>query len=125
MATTTVTDVCTHEPGSTRTTQTVDVAAKHLPGVAEIFRALADEARVRIAYALSQAELCVCDLAELCGMSAPAVSHHLRTLRQLRLVKTRREGRYTYYSLDDQHVVSLIAMAVEHVQEEERPHVDE
>lgn len=122
MTKTFATEVCAHSPGSTLVQQIAALAPGQLSSVAEIFRALADETRVRIVYALSQSELCVCDLAELCGMSAPAVSHHLRTLRQTRLVKTRREGRYTYYTLADQHVASLIATTVEHVREEGNEH---
>ncbi|MCL5951610.1 MAG: metalloregulator ArsR/SmtB family transcription factor [Chloroflexi bacterium] len=83
--------------------------------VAEIFAALAVPTRARIVFALSQAELCVCDLAELADMSMSAVSHQLRLLRQLGLVKYRKEGRLAYYSLDDEHASGVLAQVLEHV----------
>lgn len=87
-------------------------------GVSEIFKVLGDETRTRIVYLLSLRELCVCDIAEVMEMSLPAVSHHLRLLKALRLVKHRRDGKQVYYSLDDHHIVALIRMAQEHFQEE-------
>ena len=89
-----------------------DVAA-----LAETFRALGDPTRVRILDALGAAELCVCDLATLLGHSESAVSHQLRVLRGMRLVRARREGRMVFYALDDQHVVSLFRQALDHVGE--------
>lgn len=83
-------------------------------GLSELFKALSDETRVRVLYLLSQRELCVCDMAYLLEMTMPAVSHHLRFLRTLRLVKSRKEGKLVFYSLDDNHVVSLIDVAREH-----------
>lgn len=83
-------------------------------GLSELFRALADETRTRILYLLSEQELCVCDLAYLLEMSLPAVSHHLRLLKIMRLVRARREGKQVFYSLDDEHVMSLIVIAQEH-----------
>jgi len=67
--------------------------------------------------ALDREELCVCDIATLVGMSRPAVSHHLRILRHLRLVKYRRDGKIAYYSLDDSHISKLIRAAQGHVRE--------
>ncbi len=67
--------------------------------------------------ALSLSELCVCDLATLIGLSESAVSHQLRLLRNLRLVKARREGRMVFYSLDDRHIITLFRQALRHVQE--------
>jgi len=87
-------------------------------GLSEIFKVLGDETRTRILYLLSLKELCVCDIAEIMEMSLPAVSHHLRLLKALRLVKYRRDGKQVYYSLDDHHIVALIRMAQEHFQEE-------
>lgn len=83
-------------------------------GLSELFKALSDETRVRVLYLLSQRELCVCDIAYLLEMTMPAVSHHLRFLRTLRLVKSRKDGKLVFYSLDDNHVVSLIGVAREH-----------
>lgn len=87
-------------------------------GLSEIFRALGDETRTRILYLLSLQELCVCDIAEIMEMSLPAVSHHLRLLKMMRLVKYRREGKNVFYSLDDDHIVGLIRQAQEHYEEE-------
>src|SRR5262252_9658853 len=85
--------------------------------LAETFRVLGDVTRVRILDALSRAELCVCDLAALLGLSESAVSHQLRVLRGMRLVRPRRDGRLVYYALDDQHIVGLFAQGLEHVEE--------
>ena len=85
--------------------------------LAEIFRALGDPTRVRILGALSHGELCVCDLAALVRMSESAVSHQLRVLRNLRLVKPRREGRMVFYALDDRHIITLFRQGLRHVQE--------
>ena len=87
-------------------------------GISELFKALSDETRTRILYLLSGRELCVCDLADILEMSLPAVSHHLRLLRTMRLVKYRREGKQAFYSLDDDHIVRLIEVAKEHYAEE-------
>jgi DNA-binding transcriptional ArsR family regulator len=86
-------------------------------GLSEIFKVLGDETRTKILYLLSYRELCVCDLAEILAMSLPAISHHLRLLRALHLVKYRREGKMVYYALDDEHIVHLIREAQEHFAE--------
>ena len=83
-------------------------------GLSELFRVLADETRTRILYLLSRQELCVCDLAYLLEMSSPAISHHLRLLKTMRLVRTRRDGKQVFYMLDDDHVLTLIQVAQEH-----------
>jgi DNA-binding transcriptional ArsR family regulator len=85
--------------------------------LASTFRALGDHTRVRIVWALSKAELCVGDICELLEMSQPAVSHHLRTLRNLRLVKVRRAGRTLFYQLDDAHISRLLLEGMEHVED--------
>jgi DNA-binding transcriptional ArsR family regulator len=85
--------------------------------LAETFKALGDPMRVRILDALSRAELCVCDLARLVGLSESATSHQLRLLRSLRLVRTRRAGRMVFYALDDDHIRKLFAYGLEHVEE--------
>lgn len=86
-------------------------------GLSELFKVLGDETRSRIVYLLSLRELCVCDIAEIMEMSLPAVSHHLRLLKLMRLVRYRREGKNVYYSLDDDHVLGLMRLAQEHFQE--------
>ncbi len=88
--------------------------------VAETFQVLGDPSRVRIVHALSLSELCTSDLATLIGMSESAVSHQLRTLRQLHVVKSRREGKLVYYSLDDDHVRSLVDLGLTHALEARR-----
>src|SRR5207253_10377726 len=85
--------------------------------LAETFKVLGDVTRVRILDALSRAELCVGDLAELLGLSESAVSHQLRLLRGMRLVRPRRDGRLIFYSLDDHHIVGLLEHGLEHVAE--------
>jgi DNA-binding transcriptional ArsR family regulator len=85
--------------------------------LAETFQALGDPSRLRIVWALAQGELCVGDVAKLLGMSQPAVSHHLRTLRNMRLVKVRRDGRTTFYSLDDEHIERLLHEGMKHVED--------
>lgn len=86
--------------------------------IAETFRVLGDPTRIRILNALTDGELCVCDIAALVGITESAVSHQLRLLRGMRLVRPRRAGRQVFYSLDDQHIVELLRLAVTHVQEE-------
>src|ERR1043165_654255 len=84
--------------------------------LAETFKLLGDATRVRILDALSRSELCVCDIARLLGLSESAVSHQLRLLRGLRLVRPRRVGRMVFYALDDQHIVQLFEQGLIHVQ---------
>jgi len=88
-----------------------------LMALADLFDALGDSTRVRLLHALSYDELCVCDLASLIGLSQSAVSHQLRLLRMSRLVKNRKDGKMVYYSLDDEHVGSLLAEGLKHVGE--------
>jgi ArsR family transcriptional regulator len=84
--------------------------------LAEVFKALSDPSRVRIISALSQTELCVYDLSTTLGMSQSAVSHQLRSLRELHLVRYRKEGRHVYYELDDEHIRDLFQRGLEHVE---------
>ncbi|MHB0869574.1 MAG: ArsR/SmtB family transcription factor [Chloroflexota bacterium] len=92
-----------------------DEAAARL---AETFSVLGDPTRVKMISALRSVELCVCDLATLLNLSQSAVSHQLRLLRTMRLVKYRREGRIVYYSLDDEHIGNLFQQGLQHVVEE-------
>lgn len=89
------------------------LSATHL---AAIFKALADPTRLRIVSVLAQTELCVCDLAATLGMTQSAVSHQLRLMRDLRLVKGRKEGRMVYYELDDEHIRDLFERGLEHIE---------
>ena len=86
-------------------------------GLSEIFKVLGDETRTKILYLLAYQKLCVCDLAEVLEMSLPAISHHLRLLKALRLVKYQRDGKMVYYSLDDEHILNMIREAQEHFTE--------
>jgi DNA-binding transcriptional ArsR family regulator len=88
--------------------------------LAETFRVLGDPTRVRILDALAAGELCVCDIASLVGISESAVSHQLRLLRGMRLVRPRRAGRLVYYAVDDQHILELLKQALTHVEEPRR-----
>jgi DNA-binding transcriptional ArsR family regulator len=85
--------------------------------LAETFKLLGDATRVRLLDALARGELCVCELAALVGLSESAVSHQLRLLRGLRLVRPRRAGRQVFYSLDDQHIMALFQQGLRHVEE--------
>lgn len=94
-------------------------ATDTLEDLAELFKALSDSTRVRILWALSMHELCVCDLTAVMGMSQSAISHQLRLLKSAKLVRSRRDGRSVYYSLADAHVSLLFSQGLEHVMEKE------
>lgn len=94
------------------------IGADAVQGLADTFSALGDPTRVRILDALSHGELCVCDLAAVLGLSQSAVSHQLRLLRGIRLVRPRREGRVVFYALDDQHIISIFRQTLQHVEED-------
>ena len=83
--------------------------------IADIFKALSDPSRLKIVLALLNQEHCVCDIAVICNQTESAISHQLRILRALKIVRNRREGKIIYYSLDDDHVISLIHMSLNHV----------
>lgn len=85
--------------------------------LSDTFKTLGDRTRVKILHALSNEELCVCDISAVLDMSMSAVSHQLRVLRNMKLVKYRKDGKIVYYSLDDEHIVQLLQMAYEHVTE--------
>ena len=92
-------------------------SADHVEAVAATFRMLGDPTRVRILDALGSGELCVGDLARTVGISESAVSHQLRLLRTMRLVRARREGRQAYYAVDDHHILELLNQVRTHVEE--------
>lgn len=92
-------------------------SADRLQCVAETFKVLGDATRLRIVDSLSRDELCVCDLALIVGASQSTVSHSLRALRQMRLVKYRKDGKIAYYSLDDEHIAPLLQLAFVHAEE--------
>ena len=88
-----------------------------LYGLCELFRVFGDSTRIRILYVLFEAEMCVCDIAQLLGMTQSAISHQLRALKNARLVKGRREGKTVFYSLADDHVKTIIDQGLDHVAE--------
>ena len=85
--------------------------------LAELFKVFGDSTRIRILSVLFAEELCVCDLAEVLGMNQSAISHQLRILKNAKLVKNRRDGKQVFYSLADDHVSTIIAMGLEHIEE--------
>ena len=115
-----VTDTCEVDFVDERKVRRVQRAMKSVEAVsalAETFKLLGDPTRIKIAFALSREELCVCDLAHLVGASQSAVSHSLRILRQMKLVKFRKEGKIAYYKLDDDHIAHLLNDGFEHIEE--------
>lgn len=83
--------------------------------LSDFFKVFGDMTRIKILCVLFQAELCVCDLAEVVGMTQSAVSHQLRILKQMKLVKNRREGKTVFYSLADGHIQSILNQGIEHI----------
>jgi ArsR family transcriptional regulator, lead/cadmium/zinc/bismuth-responsive transcriptional repressor len=104
-----------HDAVRVRRARASMLAADALAGLSLTFKTLGDPSRIRILHALASEELCVCDLAAALDMGVSAVSHQLRLLRATRLVRIRREGRRTFYTLDDDHVRSLYAQGLEHI----------
>lgn len=101
----------------------VNEVKKHIPedeilyDLADLFKVFGDSTRVKILYALYQAEMCVCDISVLLEMSQSAISHQLRVLKQTRLVKYRREGKVVYYSLEDDHIKQIFDQGLIHIKE--------
>lgn len=85
--------------------------------LAELFKVFGDSTRIKILYALFEAELCVCDIAQLLGLTQTAVSHQLRVLKNNKLVRFRRDGKTVFYSLADDHVRRIIGQGMEHISE--------
>ena len=108
--------MCAHE-------EIVEKVQKEMPDedtlydLTELFRIFGDSTRIRILYVLFEAEMCVCDIAALLGMTQSAISHQLKILKQNRLIKSRREGKSVFYSLADDHVRAIIAQGQEHIEE--------
>ena len=90
---------------------------EELYSLADFFKVFADSTRIRILYVLLCSETCVCDIAQLLGMTQPAISHQLRILKQMNLVRTRREGKTIFYSLADDHIASILSQGMEHIRE--------
>ena len=101
----------------------VERVRKEMPGedtlydLTDLFRIFGDSTRIRILYVLFEAEMCVCDIAALLGMTQSAISHQLRALKNARLVTSRRDGKTVFYSLADDHVKTIINQGLEHILE--------
>lgn len=114
------TDVCTNKGIHLKTVHHV---SKKMPDtmaldeLANLFKLFGDRTRIAILWALSESEMCVCDLCALLEMKQPAVSHQLKNLKQARVVKSRRDGKVIYYALDDDHIRKLLNLGMEHVLE--------
>lgn len=89
---------------------------EHLYDLSELFKSLGDQTRLKILFALSRSEMCVCDIAALLEMSQSAISHQLRVLRNVRLVKYHKVGKVVYYALDDNHVNEIFKQGLDHVE---------
>ena len=104
-------------------TQTVNAVKSKMPpderlyDLAELFKVFGDTTRIKILWALGEAEMCVCDIAVLLNMTKSAVSHQLRVLKQSRLIKYRKDGKNVYYSYDDDHIKSIIKQGMSHLSE--------
>ena len=90
---------------------------ERLDDLAELYKVFGDSTRVKILYALLEAEMCVCDIAALLSMTQSAISHQLRVLKQTKLVRSRRAGKTVFYALADDHVRTILSMGMEHVEE--------
>lgn len=90
---------------------------QELLDLADFFKVFGDATRIKILYVLSQSEMCVCDIASLLQISQSAISHQLRVLKQMRLVKSRREGKTVFYTLSDGHIKTILAQGMEHIEE--------
>lgn len=90
---------------------------QQLMDLADFFKIFGDPTRIRILYVLSQSQMCVCDIANLLSMGQSAISHQLRVLKQMRLVKFKREGKTVFYSLADGHIQTILAQGMEHINE--------
>lgn len=110
-------DLCDGFDPNRQTSAALREKVLEVAGLSELFKVLGDETRTKIIYLLAHNELCVCDIAEILEISLPAVSHHLRLLKAMRLVKYQRRGRMVFYSLDDEHILNLIQQAQEHFEE--------
>lgn len=97
--------------------ETIQPKDEHMEALADFFKVFGDKTRVRILYLLKTQELCVCHLAEALGMTSPAVSHQLRILKTNRLIKSKRQGKSVFYSLDDQHIHEILGDGMVHIME--------
>lgn len=109
---------CMHEHKELREQILRDMPDEEQLGeLAAFFKVFGDVTRVRILYTLLKSEMCVCDLAQVLDMNQSAISHQLRLLKQMALVKNRREGKTVFYSLSDGHIVTILSQGMEHIEE--------
>lgn len=94
-------------------------AEDDLDDLADFFKIFGDTTRIKILYVLLCSEMCVCDLAQILNMTQSAISHQLRVLKQMDLVKSRREGKTIFYSLADGHITTILSQGLDHIQEDE------
>lgn len=103
--------------------ESIDFAKANMPeeetlyDLAELFKVFGDTTRIKILCALFEAEMCVCDISNLLNMSQSSISHQLRVLKNAKLVKSRKDGKSVYYSLNDDHIIHIFAQGLEHVRE--------
>ena len=107
---------CIHEE-KVRKVQDMMPDEEHIKDLAEFYRVFGDATRIKILCVLLEEEMCVCDLAAVLKMTQSAISHQLRVLKQMKLVKNRREGKTVYYSLADGHIQNIISQGMEHIAE--------
>lgn len=108
--------ICVHEEIVRKVNERMPEEEK-LFDLAEFFKIFADTTRIKILYVLMCSEMCVCDLAQLLSMTQSAISHQLRILKQMELVKNRREGKSIFYSLADGHIKTILSQGLEHIEE--------
>lgn len=108
--------ICVHEDIVKEVNEKMPEEEK-LFDLAEFFKIFGDTTRIRILYVLMCSEMCVCDLAQILGMTQSAISHQLRVLKQMELVKNRREGKSIFYSLADGHIKTILSQGLEHIEE--------
>lgn len=109
-------ETCIHEDIVSKVTGNIPEDEK-LYDLADFFKVFGDSTRIKILYVLMCSEMCVCDIAQLLNMTQSAISHQLRVLRQMNLVRTRREGKTVYYSLADGHIEAILHQGYEHIDE--------
>ena len=114
--------VLNFDPAIVKKVQSQMLDSELLISISDFFKVLGDETRMKIIYALSHEELCVTDLAVALEMTQSAVSHQLKLLRMANQVKSRREGKSIFYSLDDQHVLDILQEALTHIQHKMHEH---
>ncbi len=105
-----------HEDVVTRVRETL-INENHALSLADFFKVFGDSTRIKIINALFSSEMCVCDIAALLGMTQSAISHQLRTLKQARLINSKKDGKVVYYSLDDEHIKEIFNKGLTHIKE--------